>query len=313
MAVFSALAARADGHAGRAVGRLSVASRELLRGCLVLLFLISVATADSALADGQRRPVEIKECAYLKATDRSDCNCARTNFVVRSFVGGPHAGDVAKHCDEVCTRLGKEVFGLASSPRWTPKCSIVLHSTKASYLAAVGRNGAQTIGSSTISLSGGRVTQRRIDLLAVDVDKGLAALPHELVHVLFVDAFPTRVPPKWAEEGLALVMDSAEKQTRHRRDLDAAFRSRSTLPISRLLADENYPTLAQRAAFYGQSLSLVEYLMRQATPADFVRFVKLSVVRGADRALADVYQLNARELERDWRLYATSTSLAVAD
>jgi hypothetical protein len=313
MAVFSALAARADGHAKRAVGRWSLASRVLLRGCLVLLLVISVANADRALAEGQRGALEINECAYLKATNRSHCNCTRTNFVVRSFVGGPHAGDVARHCEEVCTRLGTEVFGLASAPRWTPKCSIVLHSTKTSYLAAVGGNGAQTIGSSTISLSGGRVTQRRIDLLAVDVDKGLAALPHELVHVLFVDAFPTRLPPKWAEEGLALVMDPADKQARHRRDLDAAFRSRSTLPISRLLADENYPTLSQRAAFYGQSLSLVEYLMRQATPADFVRFVQLSVERGADRALADVYQLNARELERDWRLYATSTSLAAVE
>jgi len=313
MAVFSALAARADGHAGRAVGRLSLASRELLRGCLLLLFLISNATADRALAEGQRGLLEIKECAYLKATDRSHCNCTRTDFVVRSFVGGPNAGDVARHCEEVCTCLGKEVLGLTSAPRWSPKCSIVLHSTKAGYLEAVGRNGAQTIGSSTISISGGRVTQRRIDLLAVNVDKGLAALPHELVHVLFVDAFPTRVPPKWAEEGLALAMDPAEKQARHRRDLDAAFRSRSTLPVSRLLADENYPTLAQRAAFYGQSLSLVEYLMRQSTPADFVRFVKLSVERGADRALADVYRLSPRTLERDWRLYATSTSLAALE
>jgi len=313
MAVFSALAARADGRAGRAVGRLSLASPALLRGCFALLVLVVVTSPDRARADESSGALAIGVCSYSTATDRTDCHSARTNFLVRSFVGGPQAGDVAGHCEKVCTRLGKEVFGRADAPRWTPKCSVVLHSTRASYLAAVGSNGAQTIGSSTISLSGGRVTQRRIDLLAVDVGKGLAALPHELVHVLFVDAFPTRVPPKWAEEGLALVMDPAEKQARHRRDLEAAFRSRSALPVSRLLADENYPSLAQRAAFYGQSLSLVEYLMRQATPADFVRFVKLSVERGTDRALADVYRLDPGTLERDWRLYATSTSLTAAE
>ncbi|MGD9636038.1 MAG: hypothetical protein AB7G28_03095 [Pirellulales bacterium] len=202
---------------------------------------------------------------------------------------------------------------MESAATWNPKCTVVLHASRSNYLAAVGGSGSQTIGTSTISLSAGRVTQRRIDLLAVDPAKGLAALPHELVHVLFVDAFPQAAPPKWAEEGLALAMDPLDKRARHRRDLETALRSRTTLPISSLLADENYPGLAQRAAFYGQSQSLVEFLLRQSTPADFVRFVRLSVDHGAERALADVYHLNPRQLERDWRLYVSSAPLAAME
>jgi hypothetical protein len=249
-------------------------------------------------------------CHCAAAGRASECTAASPRFVVRSFVSGPKATEVARHCEAVCSNLRSEVFHLPNEARWQPKCQVVLHASRGAYERAVGPGSGQTVGTSNITFAGGRVTQRRIDLLASDGEQELSALPHELVHVLFADVCPTTAPPKWAEEGLALVMDPAEKQARHRRDLEAAIRSRSTLPISRLLADENYPTLAERAAFYGQSLSLVEYLMRQRKPAEFVRFVKLSAERGADRALADVYRLNARELEADSRLYSTSTSLA---
>lgn len=312
MAVFSALAARAGRHRLRAICRLPLGPRQLLLAFAALLAVPLAMVGRAAHAVESLEALSVRKCSYTPAAARSDCHNTQTNFVVRSYVGGPHARDVARHCEQICSHLKSTVFHLKSGARWNPKCLVVLHASKSSYLAAVGRNGAQTIGSSTISLSGGRVTQRRIDLLAINVDQGLAALPHELVHVLFVDVFPTRVPPKWAEEGLALVMDSAEKQSRHRRDLDDAVRAHSTLPVSRLLADENYPSLAQRAAFYGQSLSLVEYLMQQAPPADFVRFVKLSVERGADRALVEVYHSSAVELERDWRIFVTSTPLTAA-
>lgn len=311
MAVFSALAVRVQARTER-IGCCLLRAAVLRAASFALVSTaIAVVTPYRAHGDSLPKSLSIKTCSYRSAGSHADCGCHGSNFVVRSFVGGPRAADVARHCEEICAQLSSEVFGLKQSARWTPKCVVVLHPSKSNYLAAVGGNGAQTIGSSTISLSGGRVTERRIDLLAADPKKGLAALPHELVHVLFVDAFPASLPPKWAEEGLALVMDPAEKQSRHRRDLATALRDRSTLPVSRLLADENYPSLSQRAAFYGQSLSLVEYLMRQAPPADFVRFVKLSTERGAERALADVYQLNSRRLERDWRLYVTSTPLAI--
>lgn len=187
---------------------------------------------------------------------------------------------------------------------------IVLHASRAGYAAAVGQGASQTVGSSAISLSGGRVTKRRVDLLAVNPEKGLAALPHELVHVLFVDAFPDTPPPKWAEEGLALTFDPADKRARHERDLHSAIESRSTLPLARLLADANYPASVHRAAFYAQSLSLVEFLMQRAPAGEFVRFARLSTEQGATRALLDVYHLSPTELERDWRMRVDSTRLA---
>jgi hypothetical protein len=140
----------------------------------------------------------------------------------------------------------------------------------------------------------------------------LAALPHEMVHILFADAFRTTAPPKWAEEGLALSMDTADKRARHGRDLDDALRTRTILPLKRLLADAGYPAAEQRAAFYSQSLSLVEYLTEKASPREFMRFAKLSTTHGADHALAEVYQMDAEQLDHHWQRYVARESLAVS-
>jgi hypothetical protein len=197
--------------------------------------------------------------------------------------------------------------------RWQPKCKIVLHADRQEYVNTVGRGASQTVGSSAISLSGGRVTRRRIDLLAVDVDQGLSALPHELVHVLFADAFPTTAPPKWAEEGLALLMDSSDKRSRHARDLDTAFRAHSTIPLERLLSDVGYPATSQRAAFYGQSMSLVDYFIQLDSPKEFVRYLGLSAERGQDYALQAVYGMDRRDLEQRWLQYTVGIQLAGAE
>ncbi len=252
-------------------------------------------------------------CRCSSAASQGDCLAESTEFVVRSFVNGPRAGDVARHCDTVCKQLRTDVFNVPDTVRWRPKCNIVLHATRKSYLSAVERGGSQTIGSSTISLRGGRVTQRRIDLLAEHPEQGLAALPHELVHILFADACPTTTPPKWAEEGLALLFDPADKRVRHRRDLNTALQNRTSLSLNRLLTDIDYPVAAQRAAFYAQSLSLVEYLTQLESPTEFVQFAKLSTERGPNHALSEIYGLNTRELERRWKQYTEGTRIARAE
>ena len=267
-------------HAGlsRRVPRLTL----LLLATMVFGAVVLGTVPQRASADEAKTCSAACRCSVAKS--RQQCSAECSNFSVRSFLKGPDAADAAQHCEQVCAQLRSDVFGVDESTRWQPKCKVVLHATRQSYLNAVEHGGSQTIGSSTISLSGGRVTQRRIDLLAANPEQGLAALPHELVHVLFADAFPTTAPPKWAEEGLALMMDPADKRARHARDLAAAFRSRSTLPLTRLLVDADYPAASQRAEFYAQSLSLVEFLTQLDSPKQFLRFVKLSTEQGHHRA-----------------------------
>lgn len=229
---------------------------------------------------------------------------------MQSFVNGPHASDAASHCERVCAQLRSNVFSIAATTQWHPKCMVVLHASRESYRRAVGAGASQTVGSSSVSFSAGRVTKRRIDLLAAGSEQDLAALPHEMMHVLFADAFPTNAPPKWAEEGLALSVDTAEKRSRHARDLERALRTRTTLPLNRIVADVDYPDASQRAAFYAQSLSLVDYLTSRSSTKNFIRYAKLSTEHGHVHALSAVYGLKDSELDRNWREYVNTVKLA---
>lgn len=229
------------------------------------------------------------------------------NFVVRSYLAQPQADEDARHCESLCCELHKTLLGEEKSRVWQPKCEVVLHASSSSYLRAVGRGGAQTVGSSAIRIKSGKVLHRRIDLLADDRSRALSALRHELIHVLFAELFPQAVPPRWAEEGLALLNDSDDKQVRHLNDLRDAVETSTTIPLNRLFAAVDYPTGWQRAVFYGQSMSVVEYLTQLDTPDQFLRFVQLSLDAGHEHALRTVYKIDSLDdLERGWREYALS-------
>lgn len=297
------------GNAKRCAGRWGYCLRTLKCLRLLATSAVSPLAVAATLAPLPTWAAEPASPARL-ACDNRDCICAAAahecaatsaNFTVRSYVAGPQAAAVARRCEHICAELRSQVFGIAPGTRWQPRCAVVLHATRDAYHRAVGDAAAQTVGSSTVSFSGGRVAARRIDLFTERPDESLAAVPHELVHILFADAFPTTAPPKWAEEGLALSLDSPAKRARHEQDLAAAMRSGTMLPLNRLLADADYPAAPQRAAFYAQSLSLVDYLTHQEPPQEFLRYVKLSTERGHSRALAAVYGLEEAELDRRWQ------------
>ena len=236
------------------------------------------------------------------------------NFLVRSYLAQPRADEVARQCETLCGELHKMLLGEDESRVWQPKCEVVLHPSRSSYLQAVGRGGGQTVGSSAIRIQSGEILQRRIDLLAEDRSRAMSALRHELIHVLFAEIFPNDAPPRWAEEGLALLHDSDDKQARHLEDLRQAVNSRTTIPVKRLFATADYPTGWQRAVFYGQSMSAVEYLMQVNTPDQFVRFVQLSLEANHETALQAVYKINGLdEFERGWRQHALASLTQATD
>lgn len=58
----------------------------------------------------------------------------------------------------------------------------------------------------------------------------------------------------------------------------------------------------QVPAFYGQSLSLVEYLAARSEPHHVVDFAETAADRGYDQALRQHYDIrNVAMLEREWR------------
>ena len=156
---------------------------------------------------------------------------------------------------------------------------------------------------------------RRID---IRVDKPgwlAAALGHELTHVVLADAFPNGQVPAWADEGMAVLADPDRKQDAHFRDLRLRKAARSTLRLVELLSLDGYPRPDQQAAFYGQSASIVRYLVERETPEKFLQFVRAGEKDGYERWLKDGYRINGvQDLELRWARYvqrrATATEIA---
>ena len=132
----------------------------------------------------------------------------------------------------------------------------------------------------------------------------LTALAHELTHLVLADRFEASPPPRWVDEGIALLADQTRKKQLHLRDLDRALSSHRCPHVREVLAMRHYPSPARRPGFYGLSLSLVGYLCELDDPTKVVELATLGRQRGYDAALSEIYGIaDANELERRWRRY----------
>jgi hypothetical protein len=185
---------------------------------------------------------------------------------------------------------------------WSPRCEIVVHPTTAGYVKQLGPGSEQSSGCSTIDIEKGSVVRRRIDLRADAEDWMISALPHELTHVILAEKFATKQIPRWADEGIAILSEPASRQAIRRSAMERALVRAPRYTASELLALRDYPTGDRRDAFYGQSASLVAYLIERESPAKFIEFLQLGQKRGFEAALTEVYQIRSlSDLDARWR------------
>lgn len=225
-----------------------------------------------------------------------------TNFRVWTSGSESHLKHLCAACESMRTHLRSAWLGKQDDVQWIPPCDVVVHATIADYVRHLGPGSEQTSGCSSIELESGKVVVRRIDLRADATAWLTESLPHELTHVVLADRFSTRQISRWADEGMAILAEPLSKQSLRTRDLKAALADRRTIRTSDLLVlNTNLPSQF-RAAFYGQSTSLVKFLVDRGTPAKFVDFIDNSMVHGHDRALRELYGINGiAELDLLWR------------
>jgi hypothetical protein len=211
------------------------------------------------------------------------------------------AADIAKRCEKLHQQLCEKWFSTKEPAVWTPKCTVVLHPGPESYVLAVGREGASTAGCSTVERQRDRIAKRRIDLRGDRADYLTAALPHELTHIILADHFSPDSLPRWADEGMAILADTEAKRGRYSRELDAASIRGTAFPMTELLPLHDYPAAERWGAFYGESMSVVDYLVNRRSPAQFVQFLDSARAGSYDKALHDCYGIrDLQELDRLW-------------
>lgn len=222
------------------------------------------------------------------------------NFRVLNFGNQAVSPETAEACESLREKLAGQWLGDKDPVAWTPKCDIVLHSTDEGYSREVGSGGRDTVASSLINRKQGRIATRRIDIRATHADWQTRALGHELTHVILADRFVERALPRWVDEGMAILADPADKQGEHLRDLKHALATRDEFRVPELITLADYPQAHRWGAFYGQSASLVKFLVNQGGHERFVRFVELALERGYEKGLRQIYDFGVADLERRW-------------
>lgn len=254
--------------------------------------LLLAAGKDTASAERRLDGLPIVHGTQWQATSE--------NFSVRNQHPSHDARQVARYCEQWRSKLQK-YWTATEQESWTIKCEVVVHANSTSYLSVVGQGGRQTFGSSLVKFAPNKEVAKRLIDFRGDHAHGLAAVPHEMTHVVLADLLNGRQPPRWADEGMAILADSQEKQLLHERDLTQGIAGRSAFRVTELLTMEAYPQPSRMAAFYGQSASVTACLAKRDDPARFVEFLRRSLDQGYDQALRDVYHLqNTAELERLW-------------
>lgn len=224
------------------------------------------------------------------------------DFLVRGSASADVAAQIELRCRGLRARLAGDWLGLPVDKTWSPPCEIHVHPTRAAYLRVVGSGGSQTYASAMTRSREGRIVERRIDLCVDRLDLALAALPHETVHLILADHFPKAAPPRWLDEGLAVLADTTDKQSRHRDDLHQQLRRGGPFSLERLVTLPDYPAREQVPLFYAQSASLVEFLVAREGPAELLRFVQVAEEAGYRAALSEVYGLaDFAALQAEWR------------
>jgi hypothetical protein len=249
--------------------------------------------------------------AEAAALPRGWRSTTTANFVVQAALSDDELVALGEQCETLLTDMRAKWFGEGEAPRWTPRCLLVIHGASDTYLQAV-PGGDRTLGSSWIQTREHRVVTRRVDIRGERENWFYGALAHELIHVLLADRIGGYPPARWAEEGLAILADPTEKQHRHDADFRAAAARGSQFRLAEMLGYTEYPDPTRITAFYGQSASLVRFLIQFRTPAEFSAFLKQAASYGYDAALRSTYAIDGiADLERRWQASLRTEELAI--
>lgn len=207
-------------------------------------------------------------CGVVSAAGPSERN------VVVIGVGPTRAAAIADHAEEVRRTAFAQLLDVPQPRPWGERCAIHVHATSASFATAVGGMPATARGATSLEFGIDGVVSRRIDVMGDGPETIPDAVAHEIVHVVLADHFTAAAPPRWADEGIALLFDGIEKQIGHEADFRSAHARGQAFSATDLLALEHYPAEARRQrVFYGQSAALVRWLIARRDAATFIRFV----------------------------------------
>ena len=276
-----------------------------LAAMLVTLMAACASIAPEIRADDAR---------VSSATETTAHPAATGNIIV---VGTSHsrAAIIREHAETIRREAFSQLLGETRPKPWLVRCQIHVHASADSFEQAVGGSPAEARGATSLDFAGDRVVARRIDVMGDGPAIVPDAIDHELVHVVLADHFVHASPPRWADEGLALLFDTREKQRGHEADFQDARRRGLVWSAADLFSLEDYPAdSARQRIFYGQSAAVVRWLIARRDAATFIRFLDDAAEVGMEAALDRHYAITSlASVSSAWKEVAPINTLGLSE
>lgn len=255
------------------------------------------------------------ECPSAVAGASAPCPAGPLPSIIVHGVEPARREAIGQHAERMRREAFARLLGEPDPVAWRVPCDIHVHLSADSFTTAVGGPPVDARGATSLEFTGDRVAARRIDVMGDGPDAIPDALDHELVHVVLADHFVHAPPPRWADEGLALLFDAPAKQARHDADFRAALRRGMAWATDDLVTLEDYPADGGRQqVFYGQSAAVVRWLVARRDEVTFIRFLDDAVEIGIEPALRRHYALDSlASLTSAWKEVAPIHTLGLAD
>lgn len=192
---------------------------------------------------------------------------------------------------------------------WSPKCDVFLYPSGSEFQRLT-RFPAEMWGAADLEIGNGRVWQRRLYMRADDAKRLDKVLVHELTHVVLADYFAEHQIPRWADEGIAVLSEPAERRNEMRHWLAQEVSRGRLFSLRQLVSQDQIPAdKILGDLFYAQSTSFLEFLLseRHLSESQLLRFVSDSKSRGLPITLARWFPEVATERwDTDWRRWMLS-------
>lgn len=176
--------------------------------------------------------------------------------------------------------LGREL------PPWEQRCPIEV------------KDGPALGGASSFSFQNNQCLSREMMVEGPERHVAGGTLAGQVMHALLADSFGQPVP-RWADEGLAAVVDSASKE-RLLKQAPTCLKEGRTIPFRQLFTMNMYPRDVM--AFFVQSGSVTDFLIAAEGQRTFLAFVERGMWQGWDAATRRYYGYNNVDaLEAAWK------------
>ncbi len=255
------------------------------------------------MKDGGASAEPAIEIKHTPRSDKSPAIAETANVRVFHALTQEKAEQVVRAAEATRVNMAKRWFAEDAKP-WSPRCDVYVHADGAAYARATGAPAAAP-GHSTISLEGGRVTVRRVDVRGDDPNFMVGVLPHETTHVVLAGRFGQHHVPRWADEGMAVLSEPRARVELHLRNLPKHKQDGTLFGVAELMKMADYPEPRRVGAFYAQSVSLVDFLCKKKDPATFARFLREALDGGYELALERHFGYRSfADLDQAWRGHA---------